>query len=383
MSSTSEQEMPLNPIVDGDMDSLFVLPLDILPVSEPALRVARIVKNSHLVAVVELFSDIHTGSGQVEIEHLPGLLNWSREDPPADFRLLFNVSSLPTYDVFSLRILLRRLNIAVDTDALRLSPQKNAELTEYMRSFTMPLIQAVYGDSDRSIHSFDDIVALFRDPDVDKARAKLKQLAAKLEIEVFEVPRFLEDYGDIFLSLSYYRQSFDRLRPLVQAFTHAMHDLRNNWQMRNDQNLMQTCLNIEKTITRLYEILEARFALFDRATENMWADISAASFQNVRHMIQSQHTTIGSVLCGLTVKMNAWVRLFPTSAHGGPVKRSEFIMTEMRQGMKRIRAIETDAVRSEKELQMYAPLLSLDGDDSLSALPESAKAPPPGAARPE
>jgi hypothetical protein len=42
---------------------------------------------------------------------------------------------------------------------------------------------------------------------------------------------------------------------------------------------------------------------------------------------------VGSVLCGLTVKMNAWASHFPSPRAGGPGTKCEFIMTEMRPGM--------------------------------------------------
>lgn len=56
-------------------------------------------------------------------------------------------------------------------------------------------------------------------------------------------------------------------------------------------------------------------------------------------MIESYHTTIGGVLCALSVKMSAWHELFPRDSVGGPVKRAEFIMLEMRQGIEEVRAI--------------------------------------------
>jgi hypothetical protein len=75
----------------------------------------------------------------------------------------------------------------------------------------------------------------------------------------------------------------------------------------------------------------------------MWDNISAERFDKVKGLIESYHTTIGGVLCGLTVKMNAWIRLFPKPTSGGPVKRAEFIMSEMRQGLDNIRKIDDSA----------------------------------------
>ncbi|MGB1026871.1 MAG: hypothetical protein ACPGYL_09975, partial [Rhodospirillaceae bacterium] len=70
---------------------------------------------------------------------------------------------------------------------------------------------------------------------------------------------------------------------------------------------------------------------------------SAEKFKKVQKLIESYHTTIGGVLCGLTVKMNAWARIFPKPNSGGPVKRAEFIMVEMRQGIDNMKRIEDSA----------------------------------------
>lgn len=345
---------PVTPIVDSDMDSLYVLPLEIIPIQTKALQRSRMIKNHHLRSVVEVFSERETGSGQLEVEALPKLFGWAPVDemeeeddddeprkPHPDLVTLRQLALLPTYDVFSLRILLRRNGISVkDNVALKLSDDKNRELADYMAKFTRPLILQVYGDSDVSIHDFDDIVRLFRDPDVKKAREKLKIMAQKLSIDVMEIPQFLEDYGDIFLSLSYYRQCLDRIQPLLDNFLASMDSMRNNWQLRNDQSLMQTCRMMEARLNELSASVTGRFENFDRSTNEMWDNISAIRFQRVKELIQSYHTEIGGVLCALTVKLNAWVRHFPGEVDSSPVRRAEFIMTQMRQGFDRIKNLE-------------------------------------------
>ena len=97
----------------------------------------RLVKNVSLKRVVELFADKDTGSGQIDIEDLPKEFSWLMADLPADMTMLQKVGNLPSYDVFSLRISLRELDIKVnDVTALRLSDSMNSELTAYMTDFT-------------------------------------------------------------------------------------------------------------------------------------------------------------------------------------------------------------------------------------------------------
>jgi len=341
VSTGQDSDKTVNPIEDGDMDSLFILPLSIIPLKTPALRQARLVKNAHLHSVIELFSDVQTGSGQVAIEDLGKLMNWPPEEDHPDHLVVRKLATLHSYDVFSLRIMLRRIGVQVnDQKALQLSAE---ELTAYMTQFTRPLIAEIYGGEDVKVERFEDVVQLFRDPDVRRARQRLQQMADALGIDILEVPQFLENYGDIFLSLSYYKQCLDRLAPLLDNFIESMYEFRKNYQLRQDQNLMKSCEMIETTINELTAAITGRFENFERSTRAMWDNISAARFQRVKELIEAYHVTIGGVLCGLTVKMNAWARLFPRPTAGGPVKRSEFIMTDIRQGLDNITKIEDSA----------------------------------------
>jgi len=331
-------------ISDNDRDSLHTLPLSIIPLETPALKRARLIKNVRLHSVVELFGGKQTGSGQMEITDVGKEFGWPTDKPVADRIILNKLSALHSYDVYSLRISLRENGIVVSNiDALKLSPAKNVELTEYMKAFTRPLVLQIYGDDDMEIRDFEDVVGLFRDPDVKKAREKLEVMAAKLEIKLSEVPHFLEDYGDIFLSLSYYRQCLDRIEPIITGFLESMESLRTNWQLRQDINLMKTCDEVEEVINGLMAAITGRFENFDRSTKDMWNNISAERFKKVQKLIESYHTTIGGVLCSLSVKMDAWARLFPKKDIGGPVRRGEFIMSEIKQGIENIQKIEDSA----------------------------------------
>ncbi|GAB3455725.1 hypothetical protein GCM10027396_34840 [Insolitispirillum peregrinum] len=332
----------LEQIEDSDMDSLFVLPLSIIPLKTPSLGRARLIKNQRLQGVVEFFSDLHSGSGQVEVTQLPSAMGWDiDQEIPDDLLILRRLAPMPSYDVYSLRILLRESGVPVrDSAALRLSDAKNRELSGYMKTFTGPLLQQIYGSEGIDIKDFSDIVALFRDPDPKAARQKLKIMAHKLEIDVMEIPAFLEDYGDIFLSLSYYRQCLDRLQPHLENYLSSMDILRKSWQVKTDYTLMRTCDSIERVLRALSQAIIARFENFDRQTQEMWSSISAQRFRQVKMMIASYHTTIGGILCALTVKMNAWAKHFPKHSVGGPLRRGEFIMSEMKQGIAEMRRLE-------------------------------------------
>jgi hypothetical protein len=239
-----------NEISDTDRDSLHTLPLSILPHETAALNRARLIKNVRLNSVIELFTDKDTGSGQIDIEDLPHQFGWDMSDPPADMAMMRKVGALPSYDVYSLRISLREMNISIaDHEALKLSDSMNKELTAYMTDFTRPLIMQIYGgDDDIKIESFDDVINLFRSPDMKKALEKIRIMADKLKIKPEEISRFMEDYGDIFLSLSYYRRCLDAIEPIITEFLEAMDSLKDNYQFKTDQNLRGTMENMEATI---------------------------------------------------------------------------------------------------------------------------------------
>lgn len=331
----------LNPIADSDMDSMFVLPLSIIPLETPALQSAKLIKNVRLKSVIEIFSDDQTGSGQIDIETLPRMFEWPDMQLHPDHAILRRLALLPSYDVYSLRISLREHGIPVnDYSALKLSPDKAAELTKYMILFTRPLMQMIYADEAVNVQSYDDLLRLFRDPDVKKARQRLESMAKTLNVEIYDVPRFLEDYGDTFMSLSYYRHCLDRLEPYFTACVQGMGPIRGHFQLKQNHNLMKVCDMVEDTINTISATITGRLEVFEKRTREMWANISQDEFRNVKSLIERYHVTIGAALCGLTVKMNSFARTFPHPNAGGPIKRADFLMTELVQGIELIRDVE-------------------------------------------
>lgn len=327
-------------VTDLDRDSLHILPISILPIAHSALRRARMVKNSHLDSVIELFNAPGCGSGQLDVTSVAKQFNLVRIPVHPDIDLLQKLAALPSFDVYSLRIFLRANNIEVtNKSGLSLSPAKIASLSEYMAKFTRPLITEIFGE-DTKVEKFTDIIGLFHGQNAATARARLDTMADKLGISIMTIPKFLEDYGDIFMSLSYYRQCLDQLLPQVDLFMDALNELRNNYQLSNDRNLMNTINSMEEVINGRLSNVTGRLENFERSTNDMWRDLTAERFHKIESLIGSYHTTIGGVLCALTLKMSAWSRLFPKLGTGGLVGRAGFVMSDMRRGIDRICAIE-------------------------------------------
>lgn len=328
---------------DADRDALHILPIAILPVAHPALRRARVIKNVRLEAMIELYNYDNCGSGQVTVPGVGKALGLSTNPPDPDIVLLRKVVQLTSFDVYSLRILLRDCGIPLaEESALKLSQSKLDSLSAYMTKFTRPLVTEIFGE-DATVRPFTDVLSLFRDCDAATVRERLDTMATKLGIGVMEIPKFLEDYADIFMSLCYYRQCLDEIMPKIESFLSTVSELRGNYQLRSDFNLMKTLDLIEERVNAVLANVTGRLESFERSTNDMWNNLTAERFRKIEGLIRGYHTAIGGVLCSLSVKMNAWAREFPDGRGGGPVRRAEFIMQEMRQGIERIQMIEDSA----------------------------------------
>jgi hypothetical protein len=324
-------------------DAMHILPLSTMPLEHSFLKRALMVKSARLDSVIEFYKDVGgTGSGQKDVDGMARDLYPTKMNHP-DVKMLNLLTELNNYDVYSLRILLRAHEISLaDKDALKLSPEKTKALSAYMKSFTRPLLMEVYG-SEGNIESFEDVVKLFRDPDVKKARDSLNLMASKLGIEIVAIPKFLEDYADIFMSLSYYRECLDSIQPVIEDFLDQLQDLKKSFQLKSNPMFMNTASQMSTVFTNVTTAMAGRFENFDRTTKDMWTNISAERFRRVEALITAYHTTIGGVLCAMTVKMDAWQKNFPRRNVGSPPKKAEFIMSDMRHGLEKMIAIEKAA----------------------------------------
>ena len=91
-------------------DQIHTLPLSTVPIRTRTLRAARLVKNSRLEGTVELFAENGRSSAQILPGDLPGFFEFSGERR-ADKEMIGCLGTLPSYDVYSLRLELRNLGI--------------------------------------------------------------------------------------------------------------------------------------------------------------------------------------------------------------------------------------------------------------------------------
>jgi len=319
-----------NELPDEDRDSLHTLAISVLPVKTQIFRRARLVKNSRLDSVIEFFNGVGCGRGQMDLRHTGKFLALPEKHP--DVELLQKVGMLPSFDVYSLRIQLRAHGIIIpDGCALTLSPGKIEALSAYMATFTRPLVAEIFS-RDTEGSQFRDVVGMFRAENAEAVRGRLGKMADRLGIPIEAIPKFLEDYGDIFMSLSYYRHCLDELLPQVQNFMDGIAMVRASHQLAQDRSLMGVIDMIEEMINGKLANITGKIESFERSTNDMWRNLSGERFQRIEALISGYHTSIGGSLCAMSVKMAAWTDQFP-NATGGVGRRAAFIMSDMRQGI--------------------------------------------------
>ena len=101
---------------EGDRDSLHTLPLALLPMNTPSLARAKMIKDGRMKSMVEMYNSGKAGSGRMEVTNLAKIFE-SSADFKADLVILEHMERLHSYDVYSLRIELRRLGIPIADQA--------------------------------------------------------------------------------------------------------------------------------------------------------------------------------------------------------------------------------------------------------------------------
>jgi len=323
-------------VVRTDHDAIHILPLSSIPLVTQGLKRARLVKNARLEGRVELFAEAGTGSGQVTPHELYRIFDFAREPHP-DVDLIQKLSELPSFDVFSSRIHLRRLGVEIEnaTD-LRLSESETARLSVYMREFLKPLMASIYGEDQSDDLEPSDLVGLFKSPDTARAKQNLIRLADDLESDILEIPHFIQEYGDAYLSLSYYQHYFDDIQPALEEFFDALDQIAEAPPMNRHQTANAVCAQISHIRRKLKAAqLDITWVMdmFHGRTGDMWQAITAEKFRRMQSLIREYQVCIGGALCTISVKMMAWKSTFPKLEVGSIARRTDFVMSDIGPGI--------------------------------------------------
>ena len=96
------------------------------------------------------------------------------------------------------------------------------------------------GRSETKIANINDLIAMFSKPNKEEALKNLELMAEKLGIQKEEVPEFLEDYGDVFLSLAYFKDELEKIVPLIIDLFDSLPKMKSNYQLSQDQNFISS-----------------------------------------------------------------------------------------------------------------------------------------------
>lgn len=313
------------------------LPLAIMPLSSAPLKAAKLVKNSQLETMVELHSDKTSGSLQIRPEDIPTSFPSASAD---DLAMIAKLSSLRSYDVYSLRSNLAKLGIEVDKSQLELSEATKERLERSSIEFIRPLIIHLFGDGS-DVSDADALNRLFRDPDVAKVQQRLRMLSERTGIPLSGIPGFLQSYRDIFLSTVYYRDSFDSIAPDLNRFWVWLGELKNYREI--SPAAAASCNHVASHLRNLFTSTRERLNRFKASFETFWRDMNPSSFQRLRAQIEDNHDAMGAVLCGLGVKMRNWSAAFPDNDAGSPATRLSYVTAELEPGLDQLMTVENDA----------------------------------------
>mgnify|MGYP005647719525 FL=1 len=239
---TPDAEDEANSIItDFDRDSIHTLPLLLMPLENRSLRRARLVRNVRLDIKIELYRARELGSAQIDFDDVPKYFGAEsdRGTIEHDLSIIRKLAALPAFDCYSVRRALRDVGIKVDQqDAFSLTESKRRELLVHMRGLTRPLINFLYGEKGGpTLEDPKQLIELISNPDADAVRQRLVLLSDGLKVDLDDLPNMLDGFGDVFLSLAYYRGYFASVIPSLNKLTGWIEEVVVNSYMSNDKPL--------------------------------------------------------------------------------------------------------------------------------------------------
>lgn len=324
-----------------DNDSLYVLPLRHVPLETPALRRGRLVKTFPLDTAVEIVR-YDGGMGFFLIEDLLSggvdeIFGWEEGHKHADAEIIRVLATLNSYDVYNLRIKFKQHNIDYEGyEYLQLSPDMQKELSVYMREFTRPFIETVFCADALKENPDRDIVSLLQDPDNGDTLQNLQRLSAKLHVHTDEIPKFLDEFSDVYLAVSYYKHYADRGGVMNTSLMEELSKLPEDLKWKHDPEVERGCIETREFMRALFFQVYAKLEEFERETKLFWVDLNPDRFRQLQRLIRESQSMIAGVLCGVGVKLSRWREQFPTAEHGNAGRRYDVMRSEIRPGMGRL-----------------------------------------------
>ena len=346
MSGSTVQEDSAQSAIDReDRDSINTFACAALPVRNKGVLRLRLIKNVRLETRIELYRGSGTGSGQFAIDELPNYVNRDEDLIKHDIPLLKRAAELPAFDCYSLRRAVRSSGIDVGTtEVLSLSDEKKRELAGHMRNLTRPLVRHVFGEGELDITDPSSLRDIMQMADKAAAREKLQRMSETLETDLDGLPELLEDYGDAFLSLGYYRSYLNLIVPRVKELHDWIEEAISRGSFRKGDPATKRMKQVSSAFDHIVKSVVQRFGEFDRRAVFDWESLTLDEFAAARGQILAHQETMAEVLCGITVKVFEWRSRF-AKPNVGIQQRVDFVLSDLQPGLDHLLKVESSAPR--------------------------------------
>ena len=97
--------------------------------------------------------------------------------------------------------------------------------------------------------------------------------------------------------------------------------------------MLKKCDRIEYDITAAKRFVQEHLMVFNKLENEFWSEVSARRLREIEDVAKANHTQLGGILCGMTVKMNSWRKKFPTPERITPHRVAAFVMSELGEGI--------------------------------------------------
>src|SRR3546814_14838318 len=111
----------------------------------------------------------------------------------------------------------------------------------------------------------------------DEALRRIKAISDALQLSVDQIPGFLEDYGDIFLSLSYFKRYLDKIRPDFAAMKTWMHAGIADSHLRHNKHAVRACETVNVNVEAAIRFVLGRFQAIAERRRELWVAIGQAA----------------------------------------------------------------------------------------------------------
>ncbi len=102
---------------------------------------------------------------------------------------------------------------------------------------------------------------------------------------------------------------------------------------------MNSCNQASIKFHNMFNETHSVLNIFKDVTDDMWTNISGDKFRIVEAAIRDCQAQIGAAVCALTVKTHAWNAEFRDHGNQNLVRKAEFLMGEMLQGIDAVEPI--------------------------------------------